>query len=75
MDYVVYGLAFISIVLSIGGFYYQGPMKLWVIVASIISITFSILAIYYVSFVPILIGFSINWGLKLLGLDPGSISK
>lgn len=72
MDYVIYALAGISIFLSIGGFGYVGPKNKWVIIASIISIIFSIMAIYYISFWPLVIGFVLNWGLKRMGLEPSN---
>ena len=72
MEYIIYILAGISIFLSIGGFWYVGPKRKWVVLVSIISITFSGLAIYYLSFWPLIIGFAINWGFRRLGLEPSN---
>jgi len=70
MHYVIYILAGISILLAIGGFAYNGPKKVWVVLASIVSIIFSYLAITYVSFWPLIAGFALNWLLKFMGLEP-----
>ena len=70
MDYIIYVLSGISIFLALGGFGYVGPKKNWVVITSIISIVFSMAAIIYVSFWPIVVGFAINWGFKLLGFEP-----
>ena len=70
LAYVIYILAGLSIIWALFGFAYVGPKKTWVIVSSLISIAFAGLAIYYVSFWPFIISFGLNWGLKLMGLEP-----
>lgn len=65
MQYLIYALAGISILLSVGGFGYVGPKRNWVLVASVNSIICSLLAIMYVSIWPLLIGFVINWIMRL----------
>jgi len=72
LDYVIYTLAGISILLAIGGFGYRGAKSTWVFTASFVSIVFSSLAIFYVSFWPLVVGFALNWSLKLLGLEPSN---
>lgn len=72
MEYVIYALAAISIFLAIGGLGYQGPKKVWVVLSSIISLSFSFLAIAIVSFWPLIAGFALNWLLKILGLEPSN---
>lgn len=70
MEYIIYILAGISIVWALFGFAYKGPKKIWVTINSLISIGFAVLAIYYISFWPLLISFGLSWGLKLLGFEP-----
>lgn len=72
MEYLIYILAGISIILSLGGFSYVGPKKKWAVLTSLVSLIFSISAIIYVSIWPIIIGFAINWGFRLIGLEPSN---
>ncbi|OFX12425.1 MAG: hypothetical protein A2516_10060 [Alphaproteobacteria bacterium RIFOXYD12_FULL_60_8] len=72
MTYVIYGLAAVSIVLAVGGLNtYAATRHPGLLLSSIVSIGFSALAIYLVHWWPLLVGFGVNWGLRLLGLDPG----
>lgn len=73
MDYVIYALATVSIVLAIGGLYsFKLTGHIGLLLSSVVSIGFSILAIILVAWWPLITGFAINWGLRLLGLDPGA---
>jgi hypothetical protein len=72
VNIVIYIIAGISILLAIGGLSaYSDSRHPGFVISSIISIVFSGLAIYLVHWWPLLIGFAGNWGLRLLGLDPG----
>ena len=72
MEIVIYILAGLSILLAIGGLLaYSETKHIGLLLSSIISITFSVLAIVLVHWWPLLIGLGLNWGLRLLGLDPG----
>jgi hypothetical protein len=72
VDIVIYILAGISILLAIGGLSaYSDSKHPGLLISSIISIVFSGLAIYLVHWWPLIVGFAANWGLRLLGLDPG----
>lgn len=72
MAYVIYTLAVISIVLAIGGLYsYKLTGHIGLLLSSMVSIGFAATAIILASWWPLVTGFAINWGLKLLGLEPG----
>jgi hypothetical protein len=71
MQYVIYALACISIVLALGSLqYYKDTKHIGVLLASTISIVSAVLAIWLVHWWPLLVGFGAHWGLRLLGLDP-----
>ena len=73
MNVIIYLLASISIVLAAGGLsVYAQTKHVGMLLSSTVSITFSVLSIVLVSWWPLIIGFSINWCLRLLGLDPGA---
>ena len=73
MAIIVYVLSSISILLAIGGFYaYATSRHIGLLLSSVVSIGFSIFAITLVHWWPLVVGFAINWGLRLLGLDPGA---
>ena len=72
MQYVIYVLAGISILLALGGLQaYKDTRHLGLLLSSIISIVCAVLAIDLVHWWPLVVGFLANWGLRLLGLDPG----
>lgn len=72
MSYIIYGLAGVSIVLAIGGLVEFFKTKhVGLLLSSIVSFAFSGLAIYLIEWWPLVVGFAANWGLRLLGLDPG----
>ena len=72
MDIVIFILAGVSIVLAIGGLSaYSDSKHPGLLISSVVSIVFSGLAIYLVHWWPLIVGFAANWGLRLLGLDPG----
>lgn len=66
---VIYVLAGLSILLAIGGL---TTNHLGVVLASIVSIIFAVLAVVLEEWWPLVNGFAVNWGLRLLGFDPGS---
>lgn len=71
MAIIIYVLAGISILLAIGGLeVYSRCKHIGLLLSSIISIGFSVLAIVIVAWWPLVAGFAANWGLRLLGLDP-----
>ncbi len=71
MAIIIYILATLSILLAIGGLSeYLKSKHLGLLISSIVSIVFSFLAIYLVHWWPLIVGFGINWGLRLIGLDP-----
>ena len=73
MAVVIYILAAISILLAIGGLAaYAQTKHIGMLLSSIVSIVFSILAIVLIHWWPLVVGFGLNWGLRLLGFDPGS---
>jgi hypothetical protein len=73
VDIVIYILAGISMLLALGGLSaYSDSKHPGLLISSIISIVFSGLAIYLVHWWPLIVGFAANWGLRLLGLDPGA---
>jgi uncharacterized membrane protein (UPF0136 family) len=72
MAIVIYILAGLSILLAIGGLSaYTDTKSTGLLLSSIVSIAFSILAIVLVHWWPLVIGFGLNWVLRLLGLDSG----
>ena len=73
MSVAIYMLAGISIVLAIGGLSaYSQSKSIGLLLSSIISIVFSVLAIVLVHWWPLVVGFTANFGLKLAGLQRGS---
>jgi hypothetical protein len=73
MAIVINVLACISIALAIGGLSAYRQTKLFgLLLSSIISISFAVLAIVLGQWWPLVVGFALNWGLRLLGLDPGA---
>lgn len=73
---MIYVLAGISILLAIGELASWAQTKhIGLLLSSIISILFSVLAIALPHWWPLLAGFAINWGLKLLGFDPSTPSR
>jgi hypothetical protein len=70
MSYVIYILAGISIILAIGGISaYSQTKQIGLLLSSVVSIIFSILAITLVQFWPLVVGFIINWLVRLVGRD------
>lgn len=68
MQYVIYGLAGISILLAIGGLNaYAQSKNISLLLSSIVSIGFSSLAIYLVEWWPLVAGFLLNLTLSRLG--------
>lgn len=71
MAILIYILSAISIVLAIGGLAaYRQTNHMGMLLSSIVSITCSILAISLVEWWPLVVGFGLNWTLRLLGFDP-----
>jgi hypothetical protein len=71
MQTLIYILAGISIVLSIGGLSaYSTTKHPGLLISSVVSIGLSVLAVVLVHWWPLVVGFGINWLLKLAGLDP-----
>lgn len=71
MVIVIYILAALSILLALGGLAaYAQTRHIGLLLSSIVSIGFSVLAIVMVEWWPLVVGFGINWVLRLLGLDP-----
>lgn len=72
MSIIIYALAGLSILLAIGGLaQYAHTKHIGLLLSSVVSIGFSVLAIVFVQWWPLVVGFGVNWGLRLLGLDPG----
>jgi hypothetical protein len=69
MSIVIYVLAGLSILLAVGGLTTNHPGTR---LGSIVSIVFAILAIFLEEWWPLVNGFAVNWGLRLLGCDPDS---
>jgi hypothetical protein len=70
MSYIIYILAGISIILAIGGISaYSQTKQIGLLLSSVVSIGFSVLAIVLIQFWPLVAGFIINWLLRLAGLD------
>ena len=73
MSILIYCLASLSIVLAIGGLVSFGQSRhIGLLLSSVISIFFSGLAIHNVEWWPLIVGFIANWGLRLIGADPGN---
>jgi hypothetical protein len=73
MAAIIYLLSGTSILLAAGGFYaYKQTKQLSLLLSSIISTTFAVLAIVLIQWWPLVVGFVLNWGLRLIGLDPSS---
>jgi len=73
MAIVIYILAGLSILLAIGGLSaYAQTKHVGLLLSSIVSIVFSTLAIVLLHWWPLIVGFSINWTLRLIRLDPGA---
>ena len=73
MAIIIYILAGISIVLAVGGLSaYMQTKHIGILLSSIVSIGFSVLAIVLVHWWPLIVGFGLNWVLRLLGLDPSA---
>jgi len=73
MNIVIYILSALSILLAVGGLSaYSQTKHIGLLLSSIVSIGFSVLAIVLVQWWPLVVGFALNWGLRLLGLDPGA---
>ena len=73
MAIIIYILAALSILLALGGLAaYAQTKHIGLLLSSIVSIGFSALAIIMVEWWPLVVGFGINWVLRLLGLDPGA---
>jgi len=73
MKYLIYLLAGVSIVLSIGGLSaYKETKHIGLLLSSMVSICCALLAIALVSWWPLVLGFAANWVLRLIGLDPSS---
>lgn len=73
MALVIYVLAGISILLAVGGLSsYAQTRHPGLLLSSLVSIGFSVLAIVLVHWWPLVVGFALNWGLRLLGMDPSS---
>ena len=61
MDYVIYGLAGISILLALGGLSaFKSSGHIGLLLTSIISIGFSVAAIVLVHWWPLVVGFALN---------------
>jgi hypothetical protein len=70
MSHIIYILAGISIILAIGGISaYSQTKQIGLLLSSVVSIGFSVLAIVLIQFWPLVAGFIINWLLRLAGLD------
>lgn len=73
MDIVIYVLGYLSFTLAIGGLYvYTRSKNISLLLSSMVSIVFSLLAINLVQWWPLVVGFAVLWSLRLLGLDPGA---
>lgn len=73
MTILIYIFAGLSILLAIGGLSaYAQTKHIGLLLSSLVSIGFSVLAIVLVHWWPLIVGFGLNWGLRLLGLDPSA---
>jgi hypothetical protein len=65
---VIYVLAGLSILLAVGGLSaYSQTKQVSLLLSSLVSIAFSLLAIMLVHWWPLVVGFAANWALKLFG--------
>lgn len=72
IKFIIYLLSVTSISLAISGLSaYSKTRHIGLLLSSIVSITCSVIAIINIAWWPLVIGFALNWGLRLLGLDPG----
>lgn len=73
MTILIYIFAGLSILLAIGGLSaYAQTKHIGLLLSSLVSIGFSVLAIVLVHWWALIVGFGLNWGLRLLGLDPSA---
>jgi hypothetical protein len=73
MSIIIFVLAGFSTMLAIGGLVaYADTRHIGLLLSSVVSIAFSIMAIIAVEWWPLVVGFGINLGLKAFGLDPGT---
>ena len=71
MDFFIYFLACISILLAFGGLQaYRDTQHIGLLLSSLVSISFSVTAIVLMQWWPLLVGFILNWILRAMGLDP-----
>lgn len=71
MDYIIYVLAGVSILLGLGGFQsYRDTKYIGLLLSSLVSIGFGFTAIILIQWWPLVVGFLVNCGLRFLGLDP-----
>ena len=71
MSILIYILSGLSVLLAIGGLAtYRQTNQIGLLLSSLVSISCSILAISLVEWWPLVVGFCLNWILRLLGLDP-----
>lgn len=73
MTFVVYVLAVLSLLWAGVGLYaYQESKHRGVLLSSIVSIAFALLAIRLVHWWPLVASFGVQWALRLIGLDPSA---
>jgi hypothetical protein len=71
MAILIYILSGLSVLLAIGGLAtYRQTKQIGLLLSSLVSISCSILAISLIEWWPLVVGFGLNWILRLLGLDP-----
>lgn len=71
IKFFIYLLSVTSIFLAIGGLSaYTQTRYIGLLLSSIISITCAIIAIVNITWWPLALSFTLNWCLRLLGLDP-----
>jgi uncharacterized membrane protein (UPF0136 family) len=71
MDILIYILSGLSVLLAIGGLAaYMQTKQIGILLSSLVSISCSILAISLIEWWPLVVGFGLNWILRLLGFDP-----
>lgn len=72
MAVVIYILAGLSVLLATGGLaQYAHTKHIGLLLSSAVSIVFSVVAVMLLQWWPLVLGFGLNWGLRLIGLDPG----
>jgi len=71
MSIAIYILSSISILLAVGGLsaYWQ-TKSISLLMSSLVSIAFSVLAMVLIHWWPLVVGFAVNWGIKVLGSRP-----